>query len=136
MLGSYSRLFLVCSALILGAACATAPPKSAEEAVRERAQAWLDALMAFDFEGSYQFTTPAYQTAHSVKWYSKNYGGRNMWRSASLGDIRCDESEEFGVCEVDLVLTYRGFNMPDYMTSVVRETWVKSGDDWYTQPRQ
>ena len=136
-----SKLTLKCFLPLLGgttlclAACVSAP-QLPEEAVRERAQGWLDALMQYDIDAIYGYTTPAYRSAHSAGFYSKNYAGRNMWRSAALGEIRCDAADDFGVCEVDLVVTYRGFNMTYEMTTVLTETWLEMGGTWYTQPRQ
>lgn len=128
---------ILCSgavAMILSA-CATAP-LSPEEAVRVRAQAWLDALMQYDIEGIYSYTSPAYQSAHTARFYSKNYAGRNMWKTATLGDIQCDAPNEFGLCTVDVVVTYRGFNMKDDMVTTLRETWIELDGVWYSQPRQ
>ena len=125
--------FLSAGALLTG--CVTPLTDSPEEASRQRAQAWLDALMAFDFDGSYGFTSPAYQSAHSAGYYSSKYAGRGMWKTASLGDIRCDGAEEFGVCKVEVIVTYRGFLMKEDMTTVLTETWVHIDRVWYTQPR-
>lgn len=122
--------------VFLLAGCVSLPAVSPEDAARERAQAWLDALMAFDIDGIYSFTSPAYQTAHSARFYSKNYAGRNMWKTAELGDVRCDNADDFGVCKVDVVVTYRGFNMKEDMTTVLTETWIEVDGTWYSQPRQ
>lgn len=128
---------IICLAVIVFSctACVNVS-QSPQETVRARAGQWLDALMRFDIDAIHSFTSPAYQTAHSALFYSKNYAGRNMWKSAALGDIRCDSDDEFGVCKVDLVVTYRGFNMHRDMTTVLTETWLKLDGVWYTQPRQ
>jgi len=123
-------------AIVTLSGCATPVPESPEVACRARAQAWLDALMAFDTEGIYGFTTPAYQSAHTVRHYSRNYAGRDMWKTAALGEISCDGAEELGVCEVELVISYRGFLMKETMTTVLKETWVQIDGAWYAQPRQ
>ena len=124
---------LIAAVLVFG--CATPVPESPEVASRARAQAWLDALMAFDIKGIYSFTSPAYQSAHTARNYSRNYAGRNMWKTAELGEIRCDGAEEFGACKVDLVITYRAPMMREDMTRVLTETWVQIDGVWYTQPR-
>ena len=130
-----SRWVSLLFAAILLSGCATPVSESPEVAVRVRAQAWLDALMAFDIEGIHSFTSPAYQSAHSAGYYSRNYAGRGMWKAAELGDIRCDGAEEFGVCKVRLVVTFRGFMMEEDMTTQLTETWIDIGGVWYTQPR-
>lgn len=129
-------LFVVLAYFLIGlSGCTSVPAQGPEEQVRSRAQAWLDALMEFDIDGIYRFTSPAYQSAHSARFYSKNYAGRNMWRSAELGAITCDQAEAFGVCAVEVVVAYRGFNMSEEMTTVLTETWVQIDDKWYSQPR-
>lgn len=129
-------LFVALAYFLIGlSGCASLPAQGPEEQVRSRAQAWLDALMDFDIDGIYRFTSPAYQSAHSARFYSKNYAGRNMWRTAELGEISCDQAEAFGVCAVEVIVTYRGFNMSEEMTTVLTETWVQIDDIWYSQPR-
>ena len=129
-------LFVALAYFLIGlSGCASLPAQGPEEQVRSRAQAWLDALMDFDIDGIYRFTSPAYQSAHSARFYSKNYAGRNMWRTAELGEISCDQAEAFGVCAVEVIVTYRGFNMSEEMTTVLTETWVQIDDMWYSQPR-
>ena len=129
-------VFVVLAYFLIGlSGCASVPAQGPEQQVRSRAQAWLDALMDFDIDGIYAFTSPAYQSAHSARFYSKNYAGRNMWRSAELGEISCDQAEAFGVCTVEVIVAYRGFNMSEEMTTVLTETWVQTDDTWYTQPR-
>ena len=115
--------------------CTSVPAQDTDNIVRSRAQAWLDALMDFDIDGIYRFTSPAYQSAHSARFYSKKYAGRNMWRSAELGEISCDQAEAFGVCTVKVIVTYQGFNMREEMTTALTETWVQIDGRWYTQPR-
>lgn len=126
---------IVLISLVMLSGCVTPIPESPEVASRARAQAWLDALMAFDIKGIYSFTSPAYQSAHTARTYSRNYAGRNMWKTAELGEIRCDGAEEFGACKVDLVITYRAPMMREDMTRVLTETWVQIDGVWYTQPR-
>jgi len=129
-------LFVALAYFLIGlSGCASLPAQGPEEQVRSRAQAWLDALMDFDIDGIYRFTSPAYQSAHSARFYSKNYAGRNMWRTAELGEISCDQAEAFGFCAVEVIVTYRGFNMSEEMTTVLTETWVQIDDMWYSQPR-
>ena len=115
--------------------CISVPAQDTHNIVRSRAQAWLDALMDFDIDGIYRFTSPAYQSAHSARFYSKNYAGRNMWRSAELGEISCDQADAFGVCAVKVLVTYQGFNMREEMTTALTETWVQVDGVWYSQPR-
>ena len=127
--------FYAAACFLAASGCASVP-QSPEQAVEARASQWLDALMRYDIDGIYAYTSPAYQSAHSARYYSKNYAGRNMWKSASLGKVHCDAVEDFGLCKVDVLITYRGFSMRDDMVTTLRETWVQVDGVWYTQPRQ
>ena len=124
-----SALFGILFALL---GCVASNPIASEYRVRLLAQSWLDAIMAFDFQGAYAYTSPGYQTAHSVAHYSRNYAGRGMWKSAVLGPIRCDGIESFGRCEVEVVVTYRGLNMPTDIDTTLTEVWVNVDGNWYT----
>jgi len=128
--GNQVGVGLLWAALLSG--CATQVPVADEEVVRPRAQAWLDALMAYDIEGAYAFTPPAYQSAHSYQAYSKHYAGRGMWTGAELDTILCDDGTEFGRCKVVYLVTYRGFNMTREQTRQLTEVWVKIEGEWYT----
>ena len=114
------------------AGCAALPKLTPEEQVRVRAQEWLDALMAFDIEGAYQFTSPAYRSAHGLRHYAKAYAGRDMWRSAEISRIKCDVEGEFGQCVVTLSVTYRGFSMETDMTTELPQQWVLVDGVWVT----
>lgn len=129
------RTLLVAVLCLWLSGCVTKPPLEPEEAVRQRAQAWLDAVMAFDVDAMYSFTPPAYQSAHTAAFYSRNYAGRGMWTAAELGLITCPSSDSFAVCKVPLIITFQGFNMREAMTTTLTETWIELDGIWYTQPR-
>lgn len=121
-----------CLIVLFLAGCAALPQLTPEEQVRVRAQAWLDRLMSFDMEGAYQFTSPAYRSAHGLRHYAKAYGGRDMWRSAEIAGIECDADDEFGQCIVVLRITYRGFAMTADMTTDLPQRWVQVDGAWFT----
>ena len=114
------------------AGCTALPTVTPEEQVRFRAQEWLDKLMAFDMEGAYEFTSPAYRSAHGLRHYSKKYAGKDMWRSAEITRIECDVDGEFGKCIVILSVTYRGFAMDADMTTELPQHWVLVDDAWFS----
>ena len=114
--------------------CASTPPPPPEDVVQVRAQAWLDAVVASDIEAMYGFTSPAYQSAHSLGFYAKGYAGRSMWRAARLGSISCDDVEPVSLCKVQIVVSFRGFTMREELETSFMETWVQIDDVWYTKP--
>ena len=126
------RLSALFGVLIAFFGCVASNSISPEYRVRLLAQSWLDAIMAFDVRGAYAYTSPGYQTAHTVAHYSRNYAGRGMWKSAELGAIRCDTIESFGRCEVEVVVTYRGLNMHTDIDTTLTEVWVNVDGNWFT----
>lgn len=131
------RLLIIC--LVAGggvvgcAGVSLAPP---EDQVRSRAEEWLASLMGSDLESAYEFTSPAYRSAHSLRHYAKAYAGRDMWRAAEIGSIECDKVGEFGQCDLILSVTYRGFMMADEMTTDLPQKWVQIDGIWYTTVSQ
>jgi len=126
------RSGVFCSMAVCFAGCATMSPVSPEDQVRERAQQWLDALMSYDIERAYEFTSPAYRSAHGLRHYAKAYAGKDMWRSAEVSDVHCDLVAEFGQCDVTFLVTYRGFMMKEDMTTQLPQQWVKVDGEWYS----
>ena len=127
-------MFFGVGALSLG--CASVPPVAPEEEVRPRLEAWLESLLASDLESAYEFTSPAYRSAHGLRQYSKAYGGRDMWRQVEIGEIKCNVTAEYGQCDVVLLVTYKGFLMEHEMTTQLPQTWVRVDDVWYSTPQQ
>lgn len=113
------------------AGCAALSPMLPEDQVRARAEAWLATLMSSDIEGAYEFTSPAYRSAHGLRHYAKAYAGADMWRAAEVGDIQCDLVGQFGQCDVTITVTYRGFMMRTDMTTDLPQKWVQVDDVWY-----
>ena len=129
------RTLIVTALCLWLSGCVTKPPLEPEEAVRRRAQAWLDAVMAFDVDAMYSFTPPAYRSAHSAKFYAKNYAGRSMWTAAELGSINCLPTEVPAVCKVEIVVSFQGFGMRETMETSLTNSWVEIDRNWYIQPR-
>ena len=92
--------------------------------------------MDFDIDGIYRFTSPAYQSAHSARFYSKTTQVVTCGSQPELGEISCDQADAYGVCNVKLLVTYQGFNMREEMTTELTETWVQVDGVWYSQPRR
>lgn len=127
-------IFFGLGALLVG--CVTVPPEAPEEEVRPRVEAWLGSVLASDMESAYEFTSPAYRSAHGMRHYAKAYAGRDMWRQVEISDIKCNVTAEYGQCGVVLLVTYRGFLMEHEMTTQLPQTWVRVDGVWYTTPIQ
>ena len=98
-----------------------------EEAVRLRAQAWADALMARDVAGAYAFTSPNYRQFSSAKGYNVNVAGSGNWTSAVVDSVQCTEE----VCDVRVMVEY---TLRQYKMSSRRPLdykWVRAEGDWW-----
>mgnify|MGYP001821925323 CR=1 FL=1 len=82
----------ILAASVMGCAEESSPPNpTPEELVRERAQAWADALLAKDLEAAYQFTSPNYRQFSAVGKYHARVAGAGNWREADVTEVDCSE---------------------------------------------
>jgi len=130
------RLVPILRAVVLGvailglAACATVP-KTPEEAVAVRAQAYLDALLAQDIDKAYQFTSPGYRELNSLARYRLRIAGIGAWTADEVGEISCQED----VCDVELMVTYRLVRQRMENTRPLNHRWIKSDGNWWISMR-
>lgn len=120
---------------LLLAACAPAP--TPEEIVAERAQARWDALVAIDFEGSYDFRTPGYRAETTRTEHVVGLSRRKItWIAAEVLSVDCEGDR----CRVETQVGYRADGAPGVMAGIensrpVREIWVRiDGQWWYSAP--
>ena len=121
-------------ALSLLTACAGVSPGTPEDAVRARAQARWNALLAGDLPKAYQFLTPASRALMSLESYRARFGGRAVWRSAEPHKVVCDPADR---CVVTIKVTYRPVpprGSMDVIETSVDEVWLlESGQWWLSQ---
>ena len=98
-----------------------------EEVVRERAQAWADALLAKDLSSAYAFTSPVYRQFATVGQYHSRVAGAANWLSALVETVQCREE----VCDVRLRVEYeikarqlRNSRPMDYK-------WIRNDAQWW-----
>lgn len=118
----------VCVALSSGCAnVGKKPDLPPQEAVRLRAQAWADALMAGDLQGAYAFTSPNYRQFASAGRYNMHVAGSSNWTSAEVDSVQCDEE----VCDVRVMVEYRmaQYNMTNRRPLPYK--WLRVEGDWW-----
>jgi len=121
------------------AACATTAQKSsARDPVVERADARWAALLADDLETAYSFYSPGYRSATSLIDFGVSMRLRKVaWTGATYREHQCSDDR----CTVTFVVDYRvrnpvpGLNEFDGK-SEDRETWVKTGGEWWYVPNK
>lgn len=125
---------LICLAALLSLALvACSPPPSDEEVVARLAQERWDALVASDFETSYQYQSPAYRQETSEIEHIVGLSRRRIvWISAEVNEVECEDAR----CRVTVSVGYRADGAPGQMAGMenvrpVREIWVRLDDQWW-----
>jgi hypothetical protein len=125
---------------VLLAACASAPapePKTPEEALRERVEAYYQALIARDYKGAYEFFTPGYRSTWSVTDHYQRKPVIGTWQSAEVLSVDCVNEQ---ACDVMVRTSFRfqknmeplgGQELP----MDLKYRWLKTDGDWYYLPK-
>lgn len=119
---------LVAAALLAG--CAALPASAPEDAVRARAQARWDAVIAGDWEKAYGFATPAYRAALDLHQFRVRHDALIKHRKASVFDVACESDT---LCKVKMQVTFtppQDIPTPD-LTTVIEERWVAEDGQWW-----
>lgn len=132
----FPGLFLLTMAVLLGG-CATIAD-SPDSALRARASAYYDALIAADYRAAYGFFTPGYRAARSFQEHSMIVPPQGRYRAAVVGDVRCVTEQ---ACDV-LVSTRFEFDksvrpIGGMVVPIdVTDRWVFVEGGWYLAPRR
>ena len=118
---------LMLTALLSG--CSKTPPElSKEEQVQQRAQAYLDALMAQDLAAALSYTSPAFrQRVTEPNAYINYIQGVGMWRAAEVESVECRERS----CDVEVAIRYMNPMLGTELQSAIRHQWIQTADDWW-----
>lgn len=125
-----ARMSLALAVVLLAAGCAEFGAKShlpPEEAVRLRAQAWADALLAGDLQGAWAYTSPHYRQFSTSKDYSRFVLGSGRWSSAVVDSVRCTED----VCDVKIIVEYEIKLMKMANRRPLDYKWVLVDSEWW-----
>lgn len=123
--GYFARL---ATSLILAAAvsgCAVIKPRTAEDAVKERAQARWDALVKGDAKTAYAFLSPGSRAVLTPESYATSIRV-GFWKSAQVNRAVCETQQ---ACEAHVTIEYE-FQAQRIKTPL-RETWIREGTDWW-----
>lgn len=98
-----------------------------EEAVRLRAQAWADELLAHDFEGAWALTSPGYRQFSTAKDYKATVLGSARWTSAVVKTVSCAED----VCAVGVEVEYTIPRLHMSNKRLLDYKWLQDANDWW-----
>lgn len=118
--------------------CALFEALPPEEAVRQRADAQAQALIAQDYDKALSFVSPAYRNGPRAKSYRARFDGASFWKRAEVAWVRCGESDDADRCDVRLWVygamphfggprDQRGDTVPISLNSL----WIYVEGNWY-----
>lgn len=115
-------------ALIVG--CAALSPVSPEEAVRERAQARWNALIAGEWSKAYRYMAPSYRALVEEKRYANQFGSGAAWVGAEVVKVACSDDR----CAATLKVRFRpmiGGRPGEVIDTHLDETWIREDGQWW-----
>ena len=135
VLSTMTRTVAAISLIGAMAGCASMSP-TPEEAVRTRATQSWKALVASDFDRSYEFLTPSYRAATTLNNYKKGFSGAVRWVAAEVASVKCESPDKcvanMKVEAVPILLGNRRAAAP--IVNYFDETWLMENGQWWLFP--
>lgn len=123
--GYFARFATGLAVMAMVASCAAVKPRTAEEIVKERAQARWDALVKGDAKAAYAFMSPGSRALLTAEAYVTSIRV-GFWKSAQVNKVECGTEQ---ACEAHVTIEYE-FQAQRIKTPL-RETWIREGTDWW-----
>ncbi|MBT4520712.1 MAG: hypothetical protein HOC23_11975 [Halieaceae bacterium] len=126
-----AKFLIILPLLLSGCGDQVSEPLSKEEAVRLRAQGWMDALLNRNLEEAYSYTSPSYRQFATAMQYNARVAGTPDWETGIVERVECKEQ----LCDVRYKVKYH-FAIPD-TTEVVKNTrpfdykWIEVDSEWW-----
>jgi len=114
-------------AVLLSGCAGLGTDRPAEEVVRERAQAWADALLDDDLKAAYQYTSPGYRSYATAGTYHARVAGAGRWKKAEVRQVTCVEK----ACEVTFTLEYRSPKAGADVRRLRQYRWINLKGQWW-----
>lgn len=121
----FARLAAGLILAIAVAGCVAMKPRTAEEVVKERAQARWDALVKGDAKAAYALLSPGSRAVLTPESYATSIRV-GFWKSALVDRVVCAAQQ---TCEAHVTIEYQ-FQAQRIKTPL-RETWIREGTDWW-----
>ena len=121
-------LLLAFAGLLSG--CAHLGQESAEDAVRQRSDAFWAARMKNDVAEAYRYTPPSYRQINDADRFRRDYAGIPMVHKRDIASIRCNEEQARCVLKQKFDVTLpmmKGTLVPVYAD----EIWVREDGQWW-----
>ena len=117
---------------ITAAGCASiGAPQPPEVVVKERASQRWQALVKYDMEAAYGFTTPAYRAVATAADYRQRMGSAVQWSGVEVVGVRCPDATK---CIANVRVEAKPFlgrRFGDSIVTHVEETWLLQENQWW-----
>lgn len=114
---------------VLLTACATTAPVSPEAAVKARATARWQALVAGNYKDAYGLITPSYRAVTPLDKYRASFGGAVAWTGAEVVGVTCEAEKCTARVRVDASPADPRFGKT--LSTHVDETWLLDDGQWW-----
>lgn len=113
---------------LMQAGCAMLGTRSSEDAVRERAQAYWDAVIAGEWEKAYGYATPGFRASVDLFGFRSRVSGQVKLKSAEVVSVSCKDT----ICEATMRIGVQPLQKgyPETRTDLT-ERWVQEDGDWW-----
>ncbi len=131
---SVFQSLLVVTVFLLSTGCATfgGVDTRSDEYIAKRAEQRWKALVEGEFKKAYEFESPGYRKAKSLKYFKKQFGGWVEWTGATVKGIKRKSDD---VAEVRIQLEYESYQKwSDSMqksASNFSEKWIYTDRNWW-----
>lgn len=127
-----TRHFSLSAALVAGlTACANIHGGSPEDRVRDRATERWQALVAYQMEKAYAYTTPAYRAVISFERDRARYGSAAQWVGAEVVRVTCEPAKCTARVRIDARPTIPGIGRKTTLTTHADEIWLLVDGQWW-----
>lgn len=113
------------------AGCASLAPTTPEEQVRARATERWQALVAYQMDKAYAFTTPAYRAVTSFERDRARYGSAVQWLGAEVIRVNCEPEKCIVRVRIDVKPIVPGLGRKTTLSTHADETWLLVDGQWW-----
>lgn len=113
------------------AGCASLAPAPPEERVRARATERWQALVAYQMDKAYAFTTPAYRAVTSFERDRARYGSAAQWLGAEVIRVNCEPEKCTARVRIDVKPIVPGFGGKTTLSTHADEIWLLVDGQWW-----
>ena len=145
------RIFVICVVFLTLGGCnaseqqnknevvdtATPDNEVLESALRKRVLGRWDALLEQDFDGAYQYMSPAYRKLYTPESFASRFGSVVAWESVEFASVQISENRAKAVLEIHYHLMIPGADGirlgedVGLISKQIDEDWIWLDNKWW-----